>query len=287
MLSSVQGLALVPADQFTIAQLVQAYNQTRVDYLVPMPMNAQRLAEYIALYDVALEHSVVATVDDAPVGLAMLGVRPDHTWITRLGVLPDGRRRGTGRALMDALIAATDQLRAPLMVLEVIKHNAPAYALFAQLAFRDTRELLVMRRPPGAPVAIPASTFDWLSLDVTLDLLAARSGSQAWTNECESFSNAPHILGLSVELGDGSRGWLACHQQRFMLSHLVLHTELGDPIIVGRALLAQLYAKFPELDTHSENVWISDPHLPAFWEAGFVESFRRIEMHRGTSPERP
>src|SRR5512143_4199625 len=54
------AMQLVPASSFSIEQLVAAYNQTRVDYLVPMPMNAARLAEYIHMYDVDLDHSRVA-----------------------------------------------------------------------------------------------------------------------------------------------------------------------------------------------------------------------------------
>jgi len=64
---------LAPASRFTIEQLTAAYNQTRVDYLVPMPMNAARLAEYIQHYDVDLERSAVALADEQMLGLGMLG----------------------------------------------------------------------------------------------------------------------------------------------------------------------------------------------------------------------
>ena len=53
-------MKLVPASRFTIQELTAAYNQTRVDYLVPMPMTARRLGEYVADYDVHLDASVVA-----------------------------------------------------------------------------------------------------------------------------------------------------------------------------------------------------------------------------------
>ena len=39
------SIEIIPADRFTVQELVDLYNQTRVDYLVPMPMNAERLAE--------------------------------------------------------------------------------------------------------------------------------------------------------------------------------------------------------------------------------------------------
>ena len=177
------SLQLVPASSFSIDQLVAAYNQTRVDYLVPMPMNAARLAEYIHIYDVDLDHSQVAVDGDQILGLAMLGVRPGRTWITRLGVLPIKRRRGAGEALMRALLDAADQLRINCACLEVIKHNTPAHALFLKLGFIETRELLILRRPPGPPVEIPTAEVGWLDRAEALALLDTRTTPPAWTNE--------------------------------------------------------------------------------------------------------
>ena len=88
---------LMPASRFTIEELTRAYNQTRVDYMVPMPMNVIRLTEYIHVYDVDLNYSLVALSSDQILGLGMLGIRPGRTWITRLGVLPVKRRQGVGR----------------------------------------------------------------------------------------------------------------------------------------------------------------------------------------------
>jgi len=82
------AIKLIPASQFTIEQLTAIYNQTRVDYLVPMPMNSTRLAEYISMYDVDLDHSRIALLDNVLLGVAMQGVRDGRAWLTRLGVLP-------------------------------------------------------------------------------------------------------------------------------------------------------------------------------------------------------
>ncbi len=274
----VTSIQLVPASSFSTEQLVAAYNQTRVDYLVPMPMNAARLAEYIHIYDVDLDRSQVAIDGDQILGLAMLGVRPGLTWITRLGVLPIKRRRGTGEALMRALLEATDQLRINCTSLEVIKHNTPAHTLFLKLGFSETRELLILRRPPGPPAEIPAAEVAWLDRAEALALLAARPAAPAWTNETRSFANIENTLGLSLRLPDGSTGWLVFERQKFVLSHFVMRTVQGDAVAVCRALLAHLYQRYPDLDTHAENIPVDDPHLPAFFETRFVESFRRIEM---------
>jgi len=40
--------------------------------------------------------------------------------------------------------------------------------------------------------------------------------------------------------------------------------------------------RFFDLDTQVENIPVNDPHLPAYYDLGYVESFRRIEMYRGT-----
>jgi ribosomal protein S18 acetylase RimI-like enzyme len=275
---SASSLQLLPASSFSIDQLVAAYNQTRVDYLVPMPMNAARLAEYVRIYDVDLDRSWVAVDGDQILGLAMLGVRPGQTWITRLGVLPVKRRRGVGEALMRALLDATDQLGINCTSLEVIKHNTPAHTLFLKLGFTETRELLILRRPPGPPGEIPAAEVDWLDRAEALALLAARSASPAWTNETRSFANIENTLGVSLSLPDGSTGWLLFEQQKFLLSHFVMRTVQGNAVSLCRALLAHLYQRYPDLDTHTENIPIDDSHLPAFFETRFVESFRRIEM---------
>ncbi len=274
------SVQLVPASSFSIHQLVAAYNQTRVDYLVPMPMNAARLAEYVRVYDVDLDRSQVAVEGDQILGLAMLGVRPGRVWVTRLGVLPIKRRRGVGEALVRALLAAADQLSMNCTCLEVIKHNTPAHTLFLKLGFVETRELLILRRPPGPPSEVPAAEVDWLDRAETLALLDMRTSPAAWTNETPSLANLENIAGLSLRLPDGATGWLVFERQKFILSHFSMLTAQGDPVTLGRALLAHLYQRYPDLDTHAENIPVDDPHLPAFFDTRFVESFRRIEMHR-------
>ena len=80
-------MILLPASDFTLDELTQAYNQTRTDYLIPMPMNPDRLNEYITLYDIDLHCSRVAVAGETIVGLAMLGRRGDQGWVTRLGAV--------------------------------------------------------------------------------------------------------------------------------------------------------------------------------------------------------
>jgi ribosomal protein S18 acetylase RimI-like enzyme len=279
------SVRLVPASQFTIEELVAAYNQTRVDYIVPMPMNAARLREYIHDYDVVLEMSAVALEDDRILGLAMLGVRPNHTWITRLGVLPARRRHGTGRCLMEYLIAQSRRLRVSYVTLDVIKDNVPAEQLFHKLGFREVRELLVIRRPPGSPeMSVCPYTLYALDHQQAVRLLRSRRSIPSWLNETASLVNAGNLAALRIEQEGGAQGWLVYQETVLQLGRLVLQTEVGDPYQVGSALLHALHARHPALDTKCENLPIDDPHWPAMQETGYLESFRRVEMHLQLDP---
>ena len=281
------AIKLIPASQFTLAQLTAIYNQTRVDYMVPMPMNEARLAEYIATYDVDLAHSLVAMQDGQMLGVAMLGLREDRAWLTRLGVIPNTRRSGVGSALCEGLLERAENLGIRFQMLEVIKNNVPAHTLFLKLGFYEVGELLVLRRspiiPPPDPVVADAQRLDRAE---ALDLVRQDRGTQPWTNQSESLSNASEVSGLRLTLVDGSTGWLVYQRQKFLLTHFAFKTQTGNPVDMARAFLSHLHHQYPRLDTYIENLQMNDLHLPAFYASGYVESFRRMEMWRGDPPDR-
>ncbi len=279
------AIKLVPASSFTIEQLTAIYNQTRVDYLVPMPMNAARLDEYIHAYDVDLEHSFVAMYGDEMLGVAMLGVRPERAWITRLGVLPNTRRHGAGRALMEGLLEQAAAKKIDFAMLEVIKNNTPAHQLFLKLGFYEVGELLVLRRAPVIPPPTPlVADAERLERADALVLVGHDRGTQPWTNQSQTLRNIQDVSGLHVTLANGGRGWLVYQRQKFTLTRFAYKTEVGDPVEVLHAILSHLHNQYPRLDTQLENIQVNDPHLPAFYRMGYVEAFRRIEMWRGEPP---
>src|SRR6185369_2993093 len=119
---------LVPASNFSADELAEIYNAGRVDYIVPMPMNAKRIQNYVRTYDIDLDASVIIVDDkDQPAGLGMLGIRDDRGWITRLGIIPEQRRAGMGMCMIQGLLAAARERYARLIQLEVIEGNDPAH----------------------------------------------------------------------------------------------------------------------------------------------------------------
>lgn len=270
---------ILPASAFTLETLTDAYNQTRIDYIVPMPMNVARLQQYIHNYDVQLEHSAVALEEDQILGLAMLGVRLPRTWITRLGMLPVKRRRGTGQRLMEYLIARSEALQAEQIILEVIQNNIPAHTLFRKLGFQETRDLLVIRRPPRAPIpAAPAYSARLLEADTALPLLQRRRSVPSWLDETPSLYHAGNMKGLEVHLDSGDWGWAVFQHTPFQLGRLVLQAETANEDAVVRALLHALHTAYPHHDTKHENLPAADPYWPILQDFGYLLSFTRIEM---------
>lgn len=284
MLSS-DAIRFIPASRFTVEELTAIYNRTRVDYMIPMPMDPARLEQYIESYDVDLDRSFVASEDGEPCGIAMLGVRAGRTWITRLGVVPSTRRSGMGEALSRRLLDESKALGVDFTMMEVIKDNIPAYRLFRKLGFYEVRELLILKRTPSQSRVAPVpADVRWLDRNESLDLIDSVRGIQPWTNQPESMRHARDVSGLSLTLPDRSRGWLVHRREDFTLTHFIYGTEEGNPEVVAHALLSNLHREYPQFDVHIENIQVNDPHLPSFYRMGYAESFRRIEMWRGDPP---
>jgi GNAT superfamily N-acetyltransferase len=278
-ISASKRLRLVPSSNFSYEELTEAYNQTRVDYIVPMPMNAAKLREYVETYDVDLDASAVVIDGDQMLALGMLGVRENRAWITRLGVVRSNRRQGVGGALVTYLVEQARRKNADYIVIEVIDDNLPALSLFAKKGFKPVRDLLVLRRPPGSlKIKPPEAKIKMLSYTDAVQLLERRNSKSSWIDEYESLLNAGNLSAFHATLADGSQGWLVYQNTVFQLSRLVIQTEVGNQLAVGRTLLHHLHTEHPVQDTKTENLPTNDPHWPAFKELGYLVTFRRIEM---------
>ena len=90
-------------------------------------------------WDIDLSRSRVAE----GAGICNLGVRGDHGWIGGVGVVPERRRQGIGRALMESVLD-----NAPTSVtLEVLESNEGAKRLYDDLGFEVTRLLEIWALP--------------------------------------------------------------------------------------------------------------------------------------------
>jgi ribosomal protein S18 acetylase RimI-like enzyme len=268
------------ASVYTYQQLADIYNQTRVDYIVPMPMNARRMEEYVTHYDIDLSASVLALDGDGEVGgVGMLGLREGRAWLTRLGVMPDRRRHRLGQFMMENLLAQAVARQSFRAQLEVIRGNEPAHTLFRKLGFYDVRELLVVRRPPAPPEgAPPPADITPLSHDQIAGCICSRAPIASWLDEPASLLRAGSLRGYRAVLANGGTGWVVFRDTPFVLTHVVMDATPGAEHEAGMALLHHLHAELPRKDTKVENIPADSPFWPAYYALGYRETFRRVEM---------
>ncbi len=176
---TLQYASTVPID--LVADLLQ---RAFADYVVPVDPAAfspATLRSLAARDDVLLDRSYVALRDGAPVGVALVAVRParggPRTRLAGMGVAPEARRLGVGRALLERVIADARGRGSPAVVLEAFERNAAAIHLYESHGFVVARRLLGFTLPmadlprDAAAATLPAITLREAAAPLLLPLI--------------------------------------------------------------------------------------------------------------------
>ena len=116
------------------------------------PWSAQDFADLLAMPGAA---GCVALDEEEPIGLILWRTAADEAEILTVCTLPERRRTGAGRMLMEAAVAAVAAAGARRLLLEVAVDNAPAIALYRAFGFTDAgRRPGYYKRPDGAVDAL-------------------------------------------------------------------------------------------------------------------------------------
>ena len=107
------------------------------------PWDAAALDRILALSGV---FGYLACESDAPVGFILARDLGEEAEVLTFGVLPEARRQGIGRALLDTLLAAAHRRRLGSVVFEVAADNAAARRLYAASSSRASRRSSKRRR---------------------------------------------------------------------------------------------------------------------------------------------
>lgn len=78
---------------------------------------------------------LIATVGDKTAGYVGVQVTPDGGYITNVAVLPQYRRRGIAKALLNRLCTVSDTLGLSFLSLEVRESNFAARSLYEEVGF--------------------------------------------------------------------------------------------------------------------------------------------------------
>ncbi len=107
--------------------------------------------------ELANGHFYVVALDGDVIGYAGLSVSGDEAWVQNIAVRRDRQRHGTGRILLEELLAEASRRGVRAVLLEVAVDNAPAQRLYAGYGFEQVglrrgyyqpsnTDALVMRR---------------------------------------------------------------------------------------------------------------------------------------------
>lgn len=99
--------------------------------------------------------AVVALAGGEPVGFVMARVAAEDAEILAIGVLPQARRGGTGRRLVETALAGAGRLGATALFLEVAEDNDSARSLYTACGFFAVgRRPGYYKRPDGRVAAL-------------------------------------------------------------------------------------------------------------------------------------
>jgi ribosomal protein S18 acetylase RimI-like enzyme len=192
---------LVPADSLDLDALTGLFNAGYSDYFVPLKLNRAGLEFTIAITDIDLAASRIAIDEGEPAAFAFLALRGNEGWIGGMATVPARRRRGLGRAALEAVLDEARTRGLASVRLEVIEQNTPARALYEKLGFQHVRDLgiwILDGAPPQITHAHPAS-FD----EAHAWIKANRAAPEPWQRADETVSHMRErglvFEGLSVQ----------------------------------------------------------------------------------------
>lgn len=264
-------------------EFTAAFNHAYSDYFTPVSMTPASFRHLMDRDDLFLEESVAAVDGETVVGTGLLGIRGTAAWIGGLGVIPERRRQGIGRQMMNYLIARAHDNGLAEIWLEVIEANEGAYALYRQLGFEPVRYLLILERDRDAP--LPRHTAAYQIADEPVEGLLRHYDTfhdvpNCWQRARPSLEGLiPHIDGWAALSHEQTVGYALGWSNHLDVRLIDLAAAPnGNRVAIAETLLAHFHRQNPEALGVIYNVAEDDPVLPAYEALGYAISFRQIEM---------
>jgi RimJ/RimL family protein N-acetyltransferase len=271
----------VPASSYTIDALAEIFTRSFEAYFYPGTATVAILAARARIESLDLHHSLVMRSGDAPVGIALLGLRGDRAWCGGFGVVLPFRGRGLAHQLAMAMIAQAREARARQLGLEVLTRNERALKAYKRAGFQQQRDLQILewRRPEEQP---EQRTQNLESLAVTIvepammlaHFQALHPVPAAWQRDLPSLLVGGGMQGLALMEGNLPLAYALFH------AHADGRWRIEDfgAVDIGPAgvLLNALQQRSAQLVSVNEPA--DSPLLAAFESAGFVEVDRQHEL---------
>jgi ribosomal protein S18 acetylase RimI-like enzyme len=140
-------------DEDRLAELIRAAFEEHRGRFDP-PSGAHKESGESIREHLKVGFALLAFISDQPVGCVLYRPMGDHVYLSRLGVLPEHRRRGVGRRLMDRVEERARELGIPRVKLGVRNVLPDQRAYYERRGYRF--------HSPGFHPGVAESTFAFL-----------------------------------------------------------------------------------------------------------------------------
>lgn len=191
------------AAELACAELADLFERSFAGYVIPMRVVTTVMEERNRLAHVDLYASQIAYRDDLPVGIAMIARRGRRSRVAAMGVVPEARGAGVGRALLEQVVGDAEARGDDVLVLECIASNERAQRMYRRAGFGVTRRLVGWRAGALTPETQPIVEIDPSELGRVLarsddgklpwqlapeTLMAITAPARGWTIDRTSFA---------------------------------------------------------------------------------------------------
>ena len=157
---------VIPAHDVPLAEQAEIFTQAFAGYVGgSFAMDAPGLARFVLAQGADLYYSRFVRAPDGLAGFGYINRTGNISRLAGMGVLPNARRAGIARALLLHLLDEARARGEQAMMLEVIKQNPAAHALYAREGFREIGRLFGWRRKADSRITRTISeTLEEISL---------------------------------------------------------------------------------------------------------------------------
>ena len=236
------------------------------------------------VHDVDLAHSVVAREDEGQmVGIAVLARRGERAYCADFGVVPEFRRRGIGRRLMEVFLEEARRSGARTVELAADAAN-PAVRLYEGAGFRTVRKLISLRGNAGKLAQGPAAaSVRPCDVGALLDWYGGeRSAKSLWEKELPSLLAEVDARALLAERDGEERAFLLYSWRPFLGMTELLHPGLTPEAVAEdvRPLLVAAAAGAPGDGFLDQGEPVDSPWHRLLLAAGLREPETVLDMAR-------
>ncbi|MGE5653798.1 MAG: GNAT family N-acetyltransferase [Bacillota bacterium] len=222
--------------QLDLTVYADLYNLIFSDYYIPLTITPERLARQLESGTLSSYYSVVALVEDRPAAMVLAGIEPVTGQLTlqALGVIPELRRQGIGKAMIEGLKERAAQAGVKELSLMVMRTNRRALHFYQQMGFHSVglRECYILPLPARLPKN-------------SQRLKITRIPSNLWGELGEAAANTPPLLVLVAHSGSNNVGHLVISGEETLVIESLYVQPVWRRRPVGISLLRAALAARP------------------------------------------